>query len=410
MVDGRAPTPIVRAPLFPTYSDLAHIMRAFEGEPVHDVRDTINAVFDQTGTPQDPVDWSDPDAWIPERLSGSSQALAAKLWRTSGKTVNPRHIYGSYLFINRLSLLDRASGIYRLGERGKRFLAADEGVMRELDTGEGLPKLLSLVAERSPCKRGDILPAWSDYLKAVSKFSTASTFKDTLRRRLINLADRGLVSREGNSYAITNTGLAWLDGFSGSFEATAASAVPSTKRTNVAQATKAHNEEQLEAFRKRLMSLEPVQFEHFVKALLDAMDYEDVQVTKVSNDKGVDVVARVQFGITEITEVVQVKRTENTLTRPKVDELRGALPYHKAIRGTIISLGTFAKGAQEGALFVGAAPITLIDGKHLLDLCIKHQVGVKRRPVEIYEIDEAFFAEKFPAEEEVVDEEGILGD
>lgn len=52
------------------------------------------------------------------------------------------------------------------------------------------------------------------------------------------------------------------------------------------------------------MQLEPFQFEHFVKELLDAMDYEDVRVTKVSGDKGVDVVARVQFGITEITEVV----------------------------------------------------------------------------------------------------------
>jgi len=82
---------------------------------------------------------------------------------------------------------------------------------------------------------------------------------------------------------------------------------------------------------------------HFVKELLDAMDYEDVRVTKVSADKGVDVVARVQFGITEITEVVQMKRTENTITRPKVDELRGALPYFKAIRGTIIGLGSFAK-------------------------------------------------------------------
>jgi restriction system protein len=175
-------------------------------------------------------------------------------------------------------------------------------------------------------------------------------------------------------------------------------AAPSPKRTTVAEAARAHNEEQLEAFKARLLKLEPAQFEHFVKELLDAMDYEDVHVTKLTGDKGVDVVARVQFGITEITEVVQVKRTENTITRPKVDELRGALPYHKAIRGTIISLGSFAKGAQEGALFVGAAPITLIDGKRLLELCVKHQVGVKRRPVEIYEVDEAFFAEKFTIE------------
>jgi restriction system protein len=149
------------------------------------------------------------------------------------------------------------------------------------------------------------------------------------------------------------------------------------------------------------MKLESLQFEHFVKELLDAMDYEDVTVTRPSGDKGVDVVAKVQFGITEITEVVQVKRTEVTITRPKIDELRGALPYHKAIRGTIISLGNFAKGAKDGALYVGAAPITLIDGKRLLDLCIKHGVGIKRSPVDLYDIDEAFFAEKFGEDEEL---------
>src|SRR5450631_2159364 len=37
------------------------------------------------------------------------------------------------------------------------------------------------------------------------------------------------------------------------------------------------------------------------------------------------------------------------------------------------SLGSFATGAKEGALYAGAAPITLIDGKRLLDLCLKHQ-------------------------------------
>jgi restriction system protein len=36
------------------------------------------------------------------------------------------------------------------------------------------------------------------------------------------------------------------------------------------------------------------------------------------------------------------------------------LPYHKAIRGTIISLGGFAKGAKEGALFVGALQLRLL--------------------------------------------------
>src|SRR5271165_2202816 len=53
--------PLVCAPLFPTYSELRAAMRAFDGQPVKQIRDMINAIFDQTGTPQNPVDWSDPD-------------------------------------------------------------------------------------------------------------------------------------------------------------------------------------------------------------------------------------------------------------------------------------------------------------------------------------------------------------
>jgi restriction system protein len=257
-------------------------------------------------------------------------------------------MYGCYLFLNREKLLGQDKGVYRLGERGRRFLAEDEATLRALDAAEGIPKLLSLVAERSPCRRADILPAWSDYLKAVSLFTTPKTFSDTMRRRLVNAADRKLVSRDGNSYSITDAGLNWLKGFSGKEEGGGV-APPSSKRTFVVEAARDHNDEQLKAFKARLMALEPTQFEHFVKELLDAMEYEDVQVTKISGDKGVDVIAKVQFGITEITEVVQVKRTETTIVRPTVDMLRGALPYHKAIRGTIITLGNFAKGAQEGA-------------------------------------------------------------
>jgi restriction system protein len=399
MNEQTARTLIVRAPVFPTYADLGYAIRAFEGEPVKRVRDTITAIWEQTGTPQNPVDWTNPDIWIQERLSGDLRNMATKIWHGSGKKLNPRHVYGCYLFINRLSLLDQSGGYYSMNERGQRFLANDETILRELDTGEGIPKVLSLVAERSPCKRGDILPPWSDYLKAVSLFSTPSTFADTLSRRLVNAVDRNLISRDGNTYSITDTGIEWLKGFPGSSDAVASAAVPSSKRTTVAEAARAHNEEQLAAFQSRLMSLEPAQFEHFIKDLLDAMDYEDVRVTKISGDKGVDVVARVQFGITEITEVVQVKRMEGTITRPIVDQLRGALGYHNAIRGTIITLGRFAQGAKDGALYPNMAPITLIDGKRLLELCIKHQVGIRRRPVEIYEVDDAFFAEKYNNEQ-----------
>ena len=154
---------------------------------------------------------------------------------------------------------------------------------------------------------GGIGVDWSDYLKGVSSFQKASTLSDTLWRRLTNLTERGLLAREGNRYAITDTGLSWLKGFA---DVAAGGSAASSKRTVVIEAARAHNEAQLQAFKARLMQLEAEQFEHFVKELLDAMDYEDVRVTKLTEDKGVDVIAKHQFGITEITEVVQVKRAE----------------------------------------------------------------------------------------------------
>ncbi len=55
---------VVQAPLFPTYAELGHAIRSFDAEPVKRVRETINAMMEQTGTPQSPVDWSDPNKWI----------------------------------------------------------------------------------------------------------------------------------------------------------------------------------------------------------------------------------------------------------------------------------------------------------------------------------------------------------
>lgn len=60
--------------------------------------------------------------------------------------------------------------------------------------------------------------------------------------------------------------------------------------------------------------MNPYKFEQLVGQLLEAMGYEQVEVTKASGDKGVDVIGQVQVGITTITEVVQVKRMQNTIT------------------------------------------------------------------------------------------------
>lgn len=106
----------------------------------------------------------------------------------------------------------------------------------------------------------------------------------------------------------------------------------------------------------------------------------------------------INFGISQVKEVVQVKRTRGTVGRPVLDQLRGSLVYFGAIRGSIFTLGTFPKSCQESALFANAAPITLVDGEMLLDLLFENQVGVKSRELAVFELDDEFFDKYKPGE------------
>lgn len=384
---------VVHTPLFQTYSETRMLMGALSGAVKKaEFLLFLNAIWDQTGTPQNPVDWSKPDEWIPERLTGSSKALALRIWEQTHKLLNPRHVYGAYLFINRYGLLKAdAAGVFQATEAGKLFMADDPASVRKLDEAEGLPKLLAILATHSPAKRGDLLDEWGEFLLAHSRFGTTSTIKDTLRRRILNLVERGYISREGNTYTITDQGIAYA--------ADGTSIKAASAHQHVLAAIKKHNESEIEEFRERLGKMNPYHFEMLIRDLLEAMDYEDVIVTKQSGDKGVDVVGHFQFGITQVKEVVQVKRHQGSITRPVLDQLRGALPYHQAIRGTIITLGKFAQGCKDAAIFPGAAPITLIDGDKLMELFVKHEVGVKRSPIPLFKIDESIFEQGGPETE-----------
>ncbi len=379
----------VRMPLFPLYSTVALLLKVFSGLRRSEVIQLISSIREQTGTPQNPVDWSDPDAWIKEKLQGHDAVIANRIWQDSNHSVNPRYLYGSYLLINSYELLKTDDeGIYQETERGRKFSCGDNATLQSLDDSEGLLQLLNILSTKSKAKRSDILPEWSDYLLENSKFGTKSTFNDTLRRRLVNLIDRGFVSRESNSYSITDKG--------GEYLKIAGLPTHSPKRS-ILKAVDDYIGEQRIVLKQMLSNIHPYQFEHLIRDLLEAMGYEDVIVTKEAGDKGVDVIGTIQFGITSVKEVVQVKRTPNSsIGRPILDQLRGALVYHQAIRGTLITLGTVSKGAREGAVFPGAAPITLIDGERLIDLLVEHSIGVKKRSVEVWDVDQKFFDENYP--------------
>ncbi|EKJ6303115.1 restriction endonuclease [Escherichia coli] len=365
----------VITPLFPTYAQVKAMMKAVSGYSLKAVRNMITAIHEQTGTPQKPVDWSEPDLWISERLTGEDADIARRIWDTDNHILNPRHSYGCYLFLNypQFELMESTpDDTWQPTSRGQKFLQDDEKTLRSLDDQEGILQLLELLAGREMSRRADLLPEWQAFLHQHSKFASASSVKSTLYSRLYNLIDRDMVNREGMSYRITDTGRAWLG-----------KALPARK-----------SDPRKELLREQISTMNPYKFEQLVGQLLEAMGYEQVEVTKASGDKGVDVIGQVQVGITTITEVVQVKRMQNTITRPYIDQLRGALPYHKAIRGTLITTGKFAAKCAEAALFPGAAPITLIDGDRLLELLIENNVGIRRsNAVELLDVDLQLFDE-----------------
>jgi restriction system protein len=388
----------VRTPWFRPYSDVRMLLTLLQGFSKAAVRSMLAAIDEQTGTPQNPVDWSDPDTWITERLQGENEQVARHIWQESHQTVNPRYIDGALILTHIYALLvPDAKGRYYLSERGKLFLENDPQTVREIDEAEGIVPLLTILATKSQAKRSDLLPEWGEFLHAHSKFGTEATMKDTLRRRLVNVVERGLVLRMGNSYKISPEGLAYITTGS-SKEARIALQEVNPKR-EILLAVEAFNTQKRKELREHLRTMHPYRFEQLVRDLLEAMGYEDVNVTKASGDYGVDVVATVQFGITTITEVVQVKRRQETIHRPILDQLRGALPYYKALRGTIITLGTFSSGCINAALYVGAAPISLIDGEKLFDLLIKYDIGVKKRPIDLYEIDEEYLRASYQPHE-----------
>lgn len=260
------------------------------------------------------------------------------------------------------------------------FINNDVDLIREIDQCEGLTKVLTVLAAMDQAKLSDLLPEWKEFLLEHSKITTETNFRDTLRTRLYNLVDRGLVKRDGQLFSITTLGADYASG------------LDKDPKHNVLRTITSHNEKQKKILREHIEQMNPYLFEHLIGDLLDAMGYSDVRVTKPSGDKGVDVVATIEFGITTVTEFVQVKRHKSSIGREVLDQLRGVLPLHRALRGTLISSGNFSKGCKEVAIYPGAAPITLIDGDKLIDLLFKYEIGLKKSSIPFWEINEDYFA------------------
>ena len=308
----------------------------------------------------------------------SHQKLAHAIW-TRSETANPRYTAGSWSLVRHYALLEEHSdATLQLTDRGRDFLKHRLGEAESLlDMQEGLVELLTIVADSGPAHVRGFEDAWTEYLKRHSRFRAPVSVRDTLRRRLNNLLDRGLIERERARYTVTDDGLSYLE-----------SVVPELgPRQKIQKLAKQQKAAVRESLREHLLQMDPKGFEELVGRLLEEMNYQNVEVTGKSGDRGVDVVADIQLGITSVREVVQAKRHKRTIQRKDLDALRGSLYHFNAIRGTIVATSRFAKGAVKAAFAPGQPPITLIDGDTFMDLLIEHGIGVRTRAIEVLTFD-----------------------
>ena len=142
-----------------------------------------------------------------------------------------------------------------------------------------------------------------------------------------------------------------------------------------------------QALHKRLMSMNPLEFEEFISQLLPDMGFVNVEVTRHHADGGIDVRGiLVVDDVVQIKMAVQVKRWKHNVQSPVVQQVRGSLSTHE--QGLIITTSDFSSGAQKEAAQTDKTPIALMNGKQLVLLLMEHGIGVNRLTPSLFEIDE----------------------
>lgn len=143
--------------------------------------------------------------------------------------------------------------------------------------------------------------------------------------------------------------------------------------------------------RKKLLStvkgMTPGDFEDLIGRLLAAIGFEEVEVTSRSKDGGIDVRGTLVVGDVIRTRLaVQVKRWQQNVQSPVVQQVRGSLGAHE--QGLIISTSDFSMGAKQEAERPDATPVGLMDGEQLVALLVEHEIGVRRTAFALIELGE----------------------
>lgn len=148
----------------------------------------------------------------------------------------------------------------------------------------------------------------------------------------------------------------------------------------------------------RIKSCSPIFFENLVVELLVKMGYggsikDAGRSIGRSGDEGIDgIIKEDKLGLDVI--YIQAKRWESVVGRPEIQKFVGALAGQGAKKGVFITTSRFTNEAREYQPR-NETKIVLIDGGHLAELMIDHNLAVSTTNVfEIKRIDTDYFTDE----------------
>lgn len=145
----------------------------------------------------------------------------------------------------------------------------------------------------------------------------------------------------------------------------------------------------------------PVFFERLVLDVLTKMGYggsfEDAaKHVGQSGDEGID--GRINqdaLGLDQVLVQAKRYRPDRTVDRKEVQAFVGSLSGQGVTKGVFITTSSFVASAHEFVARGLNTKVVLVDGKMLIDLMIRHGVGVRvAQQFKIHEIDQNYFDEE----------------
>jgi restriction system protein len=306
-----------------------------------------------------------------------------KYWNTNGKT--PQNAINSKISKdiirkgNNSKFIRVSKGVYAVNPNYADFISGTPNVEKSDDNQplktysftSAAYQVLDRFANKKPMHYREILKkALDNKMISTSGKSPDSTMYAVILKEIKRKTKRGEIPR----FTKFGNGLVGLTKWS-----------DSSIHRGLAYKIEEHNKEVQNKLYEKILRMDAAEFEKLIGHLLIELGFEDVTITPISRDGGIDVRGTLVVGDVIKTQMaVQVKKWKKNVHSPTVQQVRGSLRAHE--KGLIITTSDFSSGAKEEAKRSDTIPIALMNGKQLVNLLIENNISVTRTSYDLIEL------------------------